>query len=172
MPILSVFTGYIVTKSVNLEIDFLLVTITIYFAVICIAAWQAFSLSSARVETSTNQLVLKWQSDKAIILATSAMYILIVLGFFFLVLFFLLQLNPDSLKTNDEDKNKTTVFLKANYLLGQSREDLFNLLGNPNQKSSNDKVWLFENQEESYELTFDDNNVISKIVVYKRKPNE
>jgi hypothetical protein len=169
VPILSIFTSYLVTKNSDLQIDFLLAAIALYFLVIIVATWQAFSIARARVEDNTGKLLLNWEKDSAQISANAILYELIAAGFICLVLFFLLELNPKELAKTSVNAPESVSIMRQPLDIGMSNDDVIDLWGNPSEYQNKSNTWVYFGPNTTIFIEFDDDKTLRKITTELRK---
>lgn len=170
VPILAVFTGYIVSKVSVADIDFLLATIAIYFLVIFIATWQAFSIARAKVEGE--KLSLSWKNDHSLIVANAIMYELIAAGFICLVLFFLFELNPKQFSNKDISSQETVLIMRPSITIGMNNSEVVNLWGMPSGQDAKANTWHYNSANAHIAIFFDSAGTVTKIITEQRKNHD
>ncbi|KKO44723.1 hypothetical protein WG68_14360 [Arsukibacterium ikkense] len=170
VPILAVFTSYLVTKVPTADIDFLLAAIAIYFAVIVIATWQAFSIASTKV--TNDKLMLSWHKNSSLIAANAIMYGLIAAGFACLLLFFLLELNPRAFSKKESIALETVVLLRAPISLGMRDTEVIQLWGLPSDQDAETNTWNYNSDNAHILVFFNSAGTVIKIINEQRKNHD
>ena len=159
-------------KAPTIKIDFLLAAIAIYFLVIFIATWQAFSIARAKVNDSTGKLTLSWKADKPLISANAIMYEFIAAGFVCLVLFFLLELNPNGFTKSNTNSIESVTIMRQPIQIGVQAEEVKELWGQPFKQNSDSNVWLYQSKNSNISIFFNQGDVVTKITTELRKEND
>ncbi len=162
LPSLVAVASYLYINNPEGRYSSLLATIVVLFLVLIVAIWETFAL--LKKGDSANQITIDLPEDRRYVTALGLMYGLLLLGLFYVAVFFLFELPQKRIGSAQQPISPSGYqLMKPIPRIDQTKDQILSMWGPPTSEDVAGRILIYESDHSVVRLTFDANQKLVEI---------